>query len=130
MLSMGLEANRQSADRAIISQIVDEIGRDLEQSDFSNFSGTISAYHFDDQGVRVGANDVSRIFTAKARIVEGVGIPATSGAITTANLARILVDVAPNPGNIALAELFNEDDAGALTHPAAQRFTLFVARND
>ena len=130
MFSMALKANRRSADRAIISQIVDEIGRDLEQSDFSNFPATIPVYHFDEQGVRVGVDSLSRIFTAKARIEKGVGIPASSGAITTGNLARLMVDVAINPGNIALTELFKEDDAGALTHPATQRFTLFVARND
>lgn len=130
MLSVGLTSNRSSADRAVVSQIVDQMGREVEQSNFSSLPTVFPAAWFDEQGVRVDDDDPVRVFTSRVQVHKGAEMPVSGGVLATPGLARVLVDVAPNPGGLPVAELFEEDPAGGLSNPDAKRFTLMVSQNE
>ena len=130
MLSAGLTSNRSSADRAVVSQIVDQVGREVEQSDFSALPAEFPIAWFDEQGVRVEPNDPMRIFTTRIRVLTGAEMPVSGGVLASPGLARVVVDVAANPGNVSVTDLFKENEAGGLSNRDAKRFALLVSQND
>lgn len=130
LISSALTSNRDSADRAVISQIVDQVAREVEQANFNDLPSEFPVASFDERGVRLEENDSRQIFIARAKVVKEAEIPISGGGLPSPNLAMVLIDVAPNPSNRPDSELFQEEPEGGLSNPLAQRFSILVSRDD
>lgn len=99
LLPIGLSTFKKAIDTTVISQIVQKIGNEAQQSDFDG----IQTYapnefrYFDDQGTEVGvATKANAIYQARLIVIADLDNP---------HRKRILIQVARNPsGAIALKE--------------------------
>ena len=98
MLPVGLGLFRNAMDSSVATRIVQRVSSDLQQSDFDTIASAGSEIlYFDEQGNRLAAAG-GAIYWARVNIYSDAELPGSSGAATS-DIARIVIQVAHNPGS-------------------------------
>jgi uncharacterized protein (TIGR02598 family) len=97
MLPVGLGLFRSAMDTSIATRIVQSVSSDLQQADFDALGTTTTGVlYFDEQGNAVSSPDQA-IYWAKVNVFLQAVLPG-SDAVTSSDIARVVIQVAHNPG--------------------------------
>ena len=125
LLPVGLASFRSSIDQTALSQIVQQIGNESQQSDFDAVTTPPGFRFFDEQARELDAAKSSEaIFQSRLVVVDDVDSP---------HLKRLVIQVARNPGGAATLRETSASGIGALWSednplPVATR-SLLLARS-
>lgn len=146
LMPLGMTTFKKAMDLSVGSQIAQRVIGDAQQSDFETLidpQGAVVAAggvfakqpyrYFDDQGQEGVAAQAGMVYVVNTRVVPSTSMPgggsATTVGVQNANIATVTVQVANNPGQIALTP----DATTRLWSPsngvAIATFSTFIARN-
>ena len=136
LMVMGSEAQREARHKVVYAQIIDQVTREISQSNFSEIPDPYPSMAFDQDGVRLDDPSLpDRFYRARVRIEPDASLP--GGAPPSGNLTRVIVEIVWDPlasmnSNTGSTEarLFATEADGTFQNPEARRFPILISRND
>ena len=131
LLAIGTDLNRESQRNVFVSQIIDQIGREIAQTPYSELPDSYPLFLFDVGGVRLtDPGDPERFYVARVTIDKEARLPGEAAA--PGSLARIIIDVVPDRSGSASPsdDLFSLDSEGGFKSKEASRHFIYLSRND
>ena len=130
LLVVGTDLNRESLQTMIAAQIVDQVGRELEQTAFSDLQENSPVLTFNSGGVRLDEPEMfDRLYQAKVTVLKEGTLPG-SGDSPSGNLARVNIEVALDPLSDSGSNSSSPSSDLFADNPDIRRFSIFVSRND
>lgn len=142
LMPLGLTHFKKAMDLSVGAQIAQRVIGDAQQSDFDtliNPQGATAATggafakqpyrYFDDQGEEGSAIQQGMIYVVNTRVVPSTNMPGTASGVQNTSIATVTVQVANNPGHIALTpdattQLWSPSNAVPIA-----TFSTFIARS-
>ena len=131
LMAVGSNLNLESQQAVFMSQISDQIGREVTQADFSDLPDPYPLFIFDSAGIRLTDPDSpDRFYIARVTVDKSASLPGSP--MPSGNLARVVIDIVPDRSGSGApaADLFATDADGNRTAPEAIRHSLLISRND
>ena len=131
LLAIGTDLNQDSQRKVFVSQIIDQVSRDVGQTPYSEIPDSYPLFIFDAGGIRLSdPDDPERLYVARVTVDKNATLPGNASA--PGSLARITIDVAPDRSqtNSPPDDLFAVDEEGKFKSKEARRHSIYVSRND
>ena len=131
LLAVGSDLNKDSQRKVFISQIIDQVSREIGQTPYSEIPDSYPLFLFDAGGVRLAdPTDPERLYVARVTVDKQATLPGEAAA--PGSLARITIDVAPDRSQASAPpdDLFALDTDGKFRSKEARRYSIYVSRND
>ena len=131
LLAVGSDLNQDSQRKVFVSQITDQVSREVGQTPFSELPDSFPLFVFDAGGVRLSdPSDPERLYVARVTVDKEATLPGV--AAHPGSLARIIVDVAPDRSRASSPpdDLFSQDENGKFKSSEARRHFIYISRND
>ena len=131
LLAIGTDLNQDSQRKVFVSQIIDQVSREVGQTPYSEIPDSYPLFIFDAGGIRLSdPADPERLYIARVTIDKSATLPGNAAA--PGSLARITIDVAPDrsQADSPPEDLFSLDEEGGFKSREARRHSIYVSRND
>ena len=128
LLGVGLNTFRAATEVSVGTQISQRIINELQQTDFDALikAPSNSIRYFDDQGNETGTSKSNSIYQVNTRISPATELPVSE---TNSNLATATIQVANNPGQLALVFASGQTLWAAKVGISISTFFTVVSRN-